>query len=110
MAGSAEIVSALNAVVGVLEKIFVLGVFLTVVIILKNMKGGEVTMAINIKAVQLQANFCQDLMQRLTTEIKRDSVNGDYYGMCNYTQKKADIIRLRRELNALNALIDPYLE
>ena len=63
---------------------------------------------INIKAVEKQTAFCEELMTRLASDIRRDKAKDDYYGIYTYTQKKADIVRLRRELNVLNAMIYPY--
>ena len=65
-------------------------------------------MSIDIKAVNNQADFCKELMQRLYDDIKSSEPGDSYYGVERYTQKKADIIRLRRELQTLNSMLDPY--
>lgn len=61
---------------------------------------------LDIKKIQKQAEFCLDLMQRLHKEIKADVDEHAWSGMYNHTQKQNDIIRLRRELNKLNKLLD----
>lgn len=64
---------------------------------------------INRSKAQKQADFCMELMRRLHAEIK-DAPDSTYYGMELHTQKQNDIIRLRRELNKLNKLLNPYGE
>jgi hypothetical protein len=58
----------------------------------------------NIKS---QSKFCKELMTRLDDDIQK-SGHGTYSGMSNYTQKQNDIVRIRRELNALAKLLDPW--
>ena len=65
-------------------------------------------MSIDTKAVKVQLEFCSILMSRLVDDIRKDINKSDWYGIYNYTQKKVDIVRLRRELHKLNELIYPY--
>lgn len=65
-------------------------------------------MAIDTKKVIKQADFCRDLMQRLNAEIKADKTDDNYYGIWNHTRKQNDIIRLRRELNRLHKMLNPW--
>ena len=65
-------------------------------------------MALDIKSINKQLDFCSELMIRLSAEMKSSEDDCAWHGMRNYTQKKSDIIRLRRELNKLNQMLDPY--
>lgn len=65
-------------------------------------------MALDIKSIKKQLDFCSELMVRLSAEMKSSVDDDAWQGMLNYTQKKSDIIRLRRELNKLNQMLDPY--
>ena len=65
-------------------------------------------MALDIKSINAQLDFCSELMVRLSAEMKSSVDDDAWQGMWNYTQKKSDIIRLRRELNKLNQMLDPY--
>ena len=66
-------------------------------------------MGIDIKKVKEQADFCLDLMNRLYSDIKEDTQSNKLYETVWYhTRKQADIIRLRRELNKLNKLLEPW--
>lgn len=68
-------------------------------------------MAIDIKEVVKQADFCLDLMTRLNKEIKADRTDTKYaVPVLYHTRKQNDIIRLRRELNKLNKMLYPYWE
>lgn len=68
-------------------------------------------MAIDVKEVVKQADFCLDLMTRLNKEIKADRTDDKYaHGIWYHTRKQNDIIRLRRELNKLNKMLYPYGE
>ena len=68
-------------------------------------------MGINVEKVKAQANFCLDLMQRICNDINEDACDApSYTNIWYHTRKKNDIIRLRRELNKLNKLLDPYRE
>lgn len=64
------------------------------------------------RSVQIknQLKFCSELMNKLEEEITEDlnkSVVDDYKctGTYHYTQRKSDIIRLRRELLKVSNLI-----
>ena len=65
-------------------------------------------MALDIKKINAQSDFCLELMKRLNAELKKDVDEDAWSGMLNHTQKQNDIIRLRRELNKLNKLLDPW--
>ena len=60
----------------------------------------------DFKNIKSQSKFCKELMTRLDDDIQK-SGHGTYSGMSNHTQKQNDIIRIRRELNALAKLLDP---
>lgn len=61
----------------------------------------------DFKNIKSQSKFCKELMTRLDDDIQK-SGHGTYSGMSNHTQKQNDIIRIRRELNALAKLLDPW--
>ena len=63
-------------------------------------------MALDIKKINAQSDFCLELMKRLNAELKNDVDELAWSGMKNHTQKQTDIIRLRRELNRLNKLLN----
>lgn len=65
---------------------------------------------LDTKAIKYQAAFCTELMKRLNADILKDECDKDihYNGMVNHTQKQADIIRLRRELNRLKQMLNPW--
>ena len=65
-------------------------------------------MALKIKEIKNQADFCLDLMRRVWADLYNDEDEDAWSGMRNHTQKRSDIIRLRRELNKLNQLLDPW--
>lgn len=66
-------------------------------------------MAINVKMAKAQADFCLDLAKRLRDDIYADTCNvPSNYNIWYHTRKQGDIIRLRRELNKLNKLLNPY--
>ena len=65
-------------------------------------------MALDIKKINAQSDFCLELMKRLNAELKKDVDEHAWSGMNYHTQKQADIIRLRRELNKLTKLLDPW--
>ena len=67
-------------------------------------------MTLDIKNIKKQSEFCLDLMQRLDSELKKDVDEHAWMGLYNHTQKQADIIRLRRELNKLQKLLNPWGE
>lgn len=66
-------------------------------------------MADNRKQVKEQTKFCKELMNRLDKSVA-DNVNEDssWWGIRNHSQISNDIIRLRRELNTLNKLLNPW--
>lgn len=66
-------------------------------------------MADKCKKAKTQIKFCKDLMDRLVT-LFEESTDGDcsWWAIPNHTQISNDIVRLRRELNALNKLMNPY--
>lgn len=66
-------------------------------------------MAENRKQVKEQMKFCKELMNRLDKSVT-DNVNEDspWWGIRNHSQISNDIIRLRRELNTLNKLLNPW--
>lgn len=60
--------------------------------------------------IKNQIKFCSDLMNRLEKELTEDLGNScvdvdKCFGTYRYTQRKADVIRLRRELLNLSNLI-----
>lgn len=57
-------------------------------------------------AIKKQSGFCGELMRRIILDIQNESYEYDYLN--NYTRIQSDIVRLRRELNALNKMLDPY--
>lgn len=54
-----------------------------------------------------QAEFCEELMTRLNFEIHgaKESI---YKWGDGYTKMQADVIRLRRELNTLRKMLNPW--
>lgn len=65
-------------------------------------------MAIDTKKLKKQTEFCVDLMNRLSADIQEDISNNAWQGVFWHYRKKQDIIRLRRELNALTKILNPY--
>ena len=57
-------------------------------------------------AIKKQSGFCGELMRRIILDIQNESYEYDYLN--NYTRIQSDIVRLRRELNALNKMLEPY--
>ena len=64
--------------------------------------------ALAVGSVKKQTEFCVDLMNRLSADIQDDISNNAWQGVFWHYRKKQDIIRLRRELNALAKILDPY--
>ena len=66
-------------------------------------------MADNRKQAKEQVKFCKELMDRLVKSVA-DNIDVDmsWYGIRNRSQISNDIVRLRRELNTLNKLMNPY--
>lgn len=66
-------------------------------------------MAIDAKKTIKQADFCLEIMQRLNAEIKADKTDDKFaYSIRYHTRKQNDIIRLRRELNRLHKMLNPW--
>lgn len=61
------------------------------------------------KQVKKQVTFCKELMDRLVKSVE-DNIDEEssWWGIRNHSQMSNDIIRLRRELNTLNKLMNPY--
>ena len=55
-----------------------------------------------------QAEFCVELMTRVYVGIYGAKPMEHHPSMYNYTQMQADIIRLRRELNTLRKMLNPW--
>lgn len=66
-------------------------------------------MADNRKQVKEQIKFCNELMNRLVKSIS-DNIDNDspWWGIRNHSQMSNDVIRLRRELNTLRKLLNPW--
>lgn len=60
------------------------------------------------EATKRQAAFCQELMNRLSVSFKTATKREYWATADNYTQMQADIIRLRRELNDLRKMLNPW--
>lgn len=66
-------------------------------------------MADKRKEAKTQIKFCKDLMDRLVVLFEKNiDLDSSWWGISNHTQISGDIVRLRRELNALNKLMNPY--
>lgn len=63
----------------------------------------------NKKQIKEQMRFCKELMSRLD-KLVAENVDEDssLWGIRNHTQMGNDIIRLRRELNTLKKLLNPW--
>lgn len=59
--------------------------------------------------IKSQSQFCTELMIRLNNSISK-SGRGLWSGMENHCQKQNDIIRIRRELNTLKEMLNPWWE
>ena len=63
------------------------------------------------KELKKQAAFCKELMDRLLNSIEENidkpASYWSYSNINNCSQMSSDIVRLRRELNALNKLLLP---
>lgn len=54
-----------------------------------------------------QANFCGLLMERLRRDVNQSVADSNSeYTVPNVTRLQADIVRLRRELNDLNKMLE----
>lgn len=59
--------------------------------------------------VKEQTKFCKELMLRLDISVEKNVRDAaSLYGVINRTQISNDIIRLRRELNILRKLLNPW--
>ena len=60
------------------------------------------------KIIINQLSFCNELMNRMSNELKNDVHVGisQYCNIVNHTRYQSDIIRLRRELMNLSKLIE----
>lgn len=56
--------------------------------------------------IQDQSAFCATLMNRLNEDIFHAKKENYCFPIEQHTQKKADVIRLRRELNKLRELLE----
>lgn len=59
--------------------------------------------------IKSQSQFCTELMLRLNKNIHKAEI-GSSGGMDRYCQKQDDIIRIRRELNTLREMLNPWAE
>ena len=61
------------------------------------------------REVKEQIKFCKELMNRVVKSIDENiDEDSSWYGIRNHSQISNDIVRLRRELNAVNKLMYPY--
>ena len=64
----------------------------------------------NKKEITSQASFCKELMNRLylsvETNLDKPASYWSISGINNCSQMSTDIVRLRRELNELNKLLN----
>lgn len=59
--------------------------------------------------IKSQSQFCTELMLRLNKSIKTAEL-GSSGGIDRYCQKQDDVIRIRRELNTLREMLNPWAE
>ena len=71
-------------------------------------KGRDGVAKLDTMKIEMQSEFCLELMERLNAEISESVDEHAWYGMWNHTQKQADIVRLRRELNKLHKMLNPW--
>jgi hypothetical protein len=57
--------------------------------------------------IKKQAQFCAELMLRLNEDIQK-SGQGDWSGMAEHSRKQDDAKRIRRELLALQKMLNPW--
>lgn len=63
----------------------------------------------NRKQAKKQAEFCQELMDRLYKSVSENiDLDSSYWGIHRHCQISNDIVRLRRELRELDKLIRTY--
>ncbi len=61
------------------------------------------------KQAKEQIKFCKELMNRLCKLLEENiDEKSSWWGIRNHSQISNDIVRLRRELNTLNKLMNPY--
>ncbi len=66
-------------------------------------------MADKRKQAKAQIKFCKELMDRLDKSFAENiDEDSSWWGIRNHSQMSDDIVRLRRELNTLNKLMNPY--
>lgn len=58
--------------------------------------------------IRSQSQFCTELMLRLNESVKKAG-KGSWSGMENHCQKQGDIVRIRRELNTLREMLNPWV-
>jgi len=66
-------------------------------------------MGIDYNKTKKQLRFCSELMERLKNDIDNSTLIASY-GLEKATRFRADIRRLRRELQDLSNMLDPYYE
>lgn len=59
-----------------------------------------------LKEIKDQSKFCTELMKRVNDDVQKSQVS--YGTIDKHTQMVADIVRLRRELNDLRAMLNPW--
>ena len=59
-----------------------------------------------IYEIQAQSMFCNELMIRLNNDVQKAKV--EYGAVVGHTRMMIDIIRLRRELNKLRHMLNPW--
>jgi len=59
--------------------------------------------------IKSQSQFCTELMLRLNKSVQKAG-KGSWSGMENHCQKQNDILRIRRELNTLREMLNPWAE
>ena len=61
-----------------------------------------------------QINFIDTLISRLKKDLNEGMSHFDsndiYYGIPGHNRMQNDIVRIRRELNTLSKMLDPYAE
>lgn len=67
-------------------------------------------MKVKLETIKKQSAFCLDLMERLNDSIQSHEERSWYWHLEGHTQKETDVIRLRRELNALREMLSTQME
>ena len=60
-----------------------------------------------LKEIKDQSKFCTELMKRVNDDVQKSHIEA-YSAIRNHTQIATDIIRLRRELNDLNIMVNMW--